>query len=165
MSEQPCALAGPAGPVGCIHFVESACDKGAIHATTLSDALEHNCRECNVAFGTARALASHNRTKHGVRAEQRFYCFSNGVCQQCGTNFNTRLRLMAHLCDSRRAKCWDAISSQPDKFHRLSDGACEKLDLKDRSECTKAYGEGKSHPTVIGSARTKAGKQVGFAKT
>ena len=150
--------------VGCIHFIESACDKGEAHASQLSNALEHKCHECNVAFGSPKALASHNRIKHGMRAEQRFFCSSDGICQQCDTNFKTRLRLFAHLCDTRRDKCWLAVKHHPEQFIKLSIDEYARLDLEDRSARTSAYAEGKTHPSPVGSASARLGKAIGFAR-
>eukprot|EP00973_Karenia_brevis_P023464 3230690-Karenia_brevis.AAC.1 len=66
----------------------------------------HTCMHCadEPAFATAKALASHMRAKHGKRNEIRKYVDS-AVCPVCKTDFKERLRCIAHLSDSRRARC------------------------------------------------------------
>ena len=56
-------------------------------------------------FKSLKALQSHQRVKHGIRSPMRFFASGSGVCPACHTNFRQRLRLLAHLCDSRRPIC------------------------------------------------------------
>ena len=86
--------------VACLFFVDSACDVRPAAA----DGMLHPfaCADCDARFLNARALASHTRRKHGVRVAQREYAHGSAICQVCLSSFGTRLRLLRHLCDSRR---------------------------------------------------------------
>ena len=67
----------------------------------------HVCTLCSAprpAFSSAKALASHQRTRHAVRNPMRAFADASAVCQCCGNYYGTRLRLLAHLSDSRRDK-------------------------------------------------------------
>eukprot|EP00959_Pyramimonas_sp_CCMP1952_P423052 8861964-Pyramimonas_sp.AAC.1 len=52
-------------------------------------------------------------------------------CPACGTDFAQRLRLIAHVSDSRRPKCRDWILS---RCPRLPDSEVAKLDEVDREQ-------------------------------
>ena len=57
------------------------------------------CPAPHPAFRSQKALCQHQRVAHGVKSEVRFYADSSGTCGSCGTCFQTRLRLLAHLSD------------------------------------------------------------------
>eukprot|EP00973_Karenia_brevis_P014898 2033769-Karenia_brevis.AAC.1 len=63
----------------------------------------HRCSVCANApvFKHAKALASHMRSKHGVRSDMNKYIGDTGVCPVCGTDFHNRVRLLAHVSDMR----------------------------------------------------------------
>ena len=71
----------------------------------------------------------HRRVMHGYRCAARVYAAADGVCIACGTKFGNRPRLIAHLSDPRRSKCfdWCAEFGSP-----LSGEVVESLDLEDR---------------------------------
>ena len=119
------------------------------------------CAECAARFLTARALASHARRKHGVRAAQREFAHGSGVCQVCLSSFGTRLRLLRHMCDSRRTRCWDAILADPAGFSKLEAEELVTLDLADRAHRREAQREGRSLPVSVGPARNAEGKVIG----
>ena len=152
--------------IACVYFVESSCDRGAEIVVGLEQARvrAHKCDVCGMTFCSTKALASHSRAKHDVRVAQRLFCDEHGECQVCGTQFRTRLRLLAHLCDSRRSRCWDAICTNTFKFKEMSHKRCAELDDCDRAARTSAYKEGRTHPLAVGAARTREGKLVGFAR-
>ena len=154
--------AGWSNAIGCMHFSQSVCDARVdrpAHVEAL--VLACKCDRCEAAFPTQRALMSHMRAKHKVRARQRFYAGADAVCVACGTAFHTRLRLLAHLCDRRRTKCWQAIMNQPDKFPPLPGTEVEALDDLDREARRLAWKAGHTHPVAVGSAVTSGGKRIG----
>ena len=48
--------------------------------------------------------------------------------------FPTRRRLLAHLCDSHRDKCWQQMSALSSRYLALSESTGGALDEKDRGE-------------------------------
>ena len=86
------------------------------------------CPRCTACFPTTRALAQHERIKHGVRSEWRLYVGTGCMCHCCKTVFSTRLRATAHLSDPRRnRKCrqyvLDGLATPvpPDELNALDD--------------------------------------------
>ena len=123
------------------------------------------CQQCPLphpAFASNKALMSHCRAKHGARNAIIEHIGDTGICPSCGTNFITRLRLIAHLSDSRRARCRVQVMSgsypkiPPDELERLNEADCEirKLALK----------SGHTHPIAAKSACTAAGKRIGHVR-
>ena len=148
-----------------VHYYGSCCDR-TVNRTPFVDAPpagahEHCCEECGLNFGTKKAMLTHMRRKHGVRCEQRFYIDADGKCQVCGTVFHSRLRCLAHLCDSRRTRCWDAISSQPSSYRRLPVSTVAALDVQDRELKRLAWRSGHTHVIASKSAVTAAGRRIG----
>ena len=91
-----------------------------------------SCPMCTACFPTARALAQHERIKHGVRSEWRLYGGADCMCQCCKTVFSTMLRAVAHLSDPRRnRKCrqyvMDVLANAvpPDELSAL--GAADRI--------------------------------------
>ena len=150
----------------CVTFVDSVfgceltrqCDQQASAHT------QYSCDECRSTFTNAKALAAHKRTKHGVRVEQRYYSNAQGECQVCKSQFVTHQRLLRHLCDGRRTKCWTAIQGDPQRFKRLSEREVACLDDQYRTGKASARKSGHSHELSVKPARTGAGKQVGHVK-
>ena len=71
----------------------------------------------------------------------------------------TRLRLLAHLSDSRRPRCRDELLSG---FHLpLSAEETAELDAKDTEAKREAARSGHSHVIAAGAARTRDGKLLG----
>ena len=62
---------------------------------------------CAAAFPSSKALAQHERVKHGLRDVVRCYV-SNGVCLVCRKDFGTRLRCLSHLKGRRNLVCQSA---------------------------------------------------------
>ena len=148
--------------VNCIFFVESVCDLGTpVLPPTSSPIASFKCDLCNCAFASDRALRSHRRAKHGTRVSQRLYCLADGTCQVCGTRYRSRLRLLAHLCDSRRTRCWEAICARPASYVKLSDSECSRLDSIDNDLRHEARRCGHSHAPAVGQAFASTGRAVG----
>jgi len=162
-------LASPkvwADAVSMLYFSESRLDQVAQPSAPIVAVVStFACDKCETAFASSRALQSHIRIKHKVRCLQRLYAGSSGVCSVCKTIFNTRLRLIAHLSDTRRDKCWCEIRAHPRKYKPLSAELVADLDEKDKVSRPDAQKQGKSHPTAVGSARTSGGKLVGHVRT
>ena len=95
----------------------------------------------------------------------RFYADVQGTCLVCKTCFNTRLRLLAHLDDSRRSRCRDAILRDGDTYRKLDVDRVAELDMKDREDRKTVKRQGHSHPIAVLSATTAAGKRIGFVQS
>jgi len=122
------------------------------------------CNMCESAFLNAKALLAHQRTKHQRRVEQRYYSNKEGVCQCCGTMFHTHARLLRHLTDRRRTRCWTSIQSDPANFTRLSEAEVQELDAWYRAQKALACRAGHSHVQSAKPAMTNAGKMVGHVR-
>ena len=125
---------------------------------------QYKCDTCSSMFSNAKALAAHKRAKHGVRVEQRYYSNVRGQCQVCKSEFGTHHRLLRHLCDTRRTRCWDAIQEDPQQFSRLSEHEVAELDEQYRAGKSAARKSGHSHELSVMPARTGAGKQIGHVR-
>ena len=150
--------------VNTMHFDDSICDTTPAPEPGLHRVRGHICTVCSAAFASARALLSHSRRKHGTRVPQREYAHADGRCPVCGTTFGSRTRLLRHLCDSRRDKCWTAIQAEPDSYPRLAAAALVALDLRDRTARRDAFRAGHSYPIAVGPARNAAGKLNGHVQ-
>ena len=99
------------------------------------------------------------RVKHNRVSPVKRYIGDTGVCPRCHTDFVSRVRLVRHLCDSRRATCRDWVLG----------GECapvpldvfQRLEARDRVIRREALHEGHTHPIAHGSARRPNGKRVG----
>ena len=112
-------------------------------------------------FKSLKALQSHQRVKHGIRSPMRFFASGSGVCPACHTNFRQRLRLLAHLCDSRRPICRDKCLDLRNEIEPISFIEVSRLDLADRAARTAAAKQGHSHAIAVGEAVRSDGKAVG----
>jgi hypothetical protein len=112
------------------------------------------------AFSTEKALSCHMRSKHGMRSPVKQYIDGTGICPVCGTNFLTRIRVIAHLSDVRRPKCRNVLlSGSRAPLPPSVQQALEELDRTTRREALQA---GHTHPIAYRSARTKDGKRIGY---
>jgi len=152
-----------AAAVNCVHFSDSAADT-AVAAGPGDDqfALAHGCPECGQRFPTARALGSHRRIKHRVLCEQRHFAPESGVCPACDTQFRSRLRLLAHLCDTRRTCCWDQVRGN--SRLRLAPTLVERLDRDANKARLAAHRSGHSHDLAVGAAIRADGRITGRAR-
>jgi transcription elongation factor Elf1 len=148
--------------ISVFHYDDSVCDHVALPGMVLLH--EFSCPSCPARFESSRAMLSHSRRKHGTRILQRAFAEANATCQSCGTQFDTRVRLIRHLCDTRRTRCWDAILESPASFRTLSGDALMALDRADTVSRRDAQRAGHSHPIAVGPARTAAGRIIGHAQ-
>ena len=144
--------------------VTSLAAPGEYQAPRESTHAGYTCDVCNRGYSNAKAALAHQRAKHGHRVEQRFYSNSVGLWQVCGTIFHTHARLLRHLTDKRRTKCWTAIRNGPNNYTRLSESQVEELDIWYREQKTLAWKAGHSHVLSIKPARTNVGKMVGHVQ-
>ena len=120
------------------------------------------CSDSRPAFPSHKALASHQRTSHGVRSPMRAFAEADGLCPICKTCFNSRLRLLAHLSDTRRPKCRDKLLSGT--VPPLSHKRIAVLDELDKVTRRNAQRLGQTHPVAIGSAVRANGKRIGHVQ-
>ena len=82
----------------------------------------------------------------------------------CKAQFQSRLRLIAHLSDTRvgRDKC--RLKVLNGSLRPLASSIVEHLDEIDRSARRDARRAGNSHPLAVGQARNVDGKAVGHVK-
>ena len=147
-----------------LHFPESRCDASRDNAHAPAQALNFKCSVCDECFLSSKALECHKRIRHKSRAPQRFYAPASGVCPVCQNVYNSRLRLLAHLCDRRRDRCWKTITVCPSNYTALSPTPVDELDVSDRCARREACKAGHSHSLAVGTARTAAGKSIGHVK-
>ena len=144
--------------LACVHFTQSRLDATRpVEGVALGSV---PCDVCGAMFADQRSMQSHRRSKHKIRAPQRFYADSDGMCCVCLINFQSRLRLIAHLSDTRRDKCWQRICSSRD-FPKLPDHKVDELDEIDRVARRNAQRQGRSHVKAVGSAITAEGRLIG----
>ena len=100
------------------------------------------------------------RSTHGVRNMYRMYVDHTGVCPVCHTNLHTRLRVIAHLSDTRRnLSCRTAIHAG--RVQELSSDAVSRLDALDTVQRREAQRQGLSGPRATMPARRKDGTVIG----
>ena len=139
-------------------FTESVLDRQAPDATAEpSRVLAFTCCDCSSMFASARALASHRRSKHGVRSEYRRYVPSS-VCPACGTFFSTRVRCLVHIGDHRRPTCAAWLLKHGTL---LPPATLDRLDEVDRVQRRDAQRQGLSGPRATLPARRKDGRVIG----
>ena len=112
-----------------------------------------SCSVCSANFESERALAMHMRFKHQSRSQVGRWCGGDCVCVVCGQGFSTRLRLIAHLTDSRvrfgRQPCHKFIH----RFPMLAAAEQERLDLIDRAARRAAQRKGCTQPKSVSAPK------------
>ena len=73
-------------------------------SATIANVTDFRCSSCEKSFATQKALNLHCRTVHKFRAPWASRIGSS-VCPACGKDFQSRVRCLNHLGDSRRPKC------------------------------------------------------------
>jgi len=154
--------------VSSIYYTSSCSD--IVHDSTSSastrDVHAHICMKCpedvngnRPSWSTSRALESHMRAKHKVLCEFRYYVDSSGRCPICHTDYKSRIRCLAHICDRRRPKCANEVKNG--NARRLPENTVLKLDEADREQRRLAQRQGRSHPIARTPATTCTGRVVG----
>ena len=115
----------------------------------------HVCSHCHAAFNSSRALSMHVRSKHKERTPLRFYLDGSGVCPVCRTAFDSPIRLLAHVSETRRRgkttiTCRARLMEG--SFPLISNEECGRLDEIDRKLRKAARKAGRSHPLVSAPA-------------
>ena len=146
-----------------LHFTGSVLDRVDLSPEVSPDFV---CIVCGEGFASHKSMAAHVRTKHrgheSARVPQRFYAFEGGECRICGTNFNSRFRLLRHLCDSRRTRCWDALRAS--SIEPIAEAEVSRLDDTDKVARREAKKSGHSHPIAKGAAIARDGRQIGYVR-
>jgi len=145
-----------------LFFYGSCCDR--IVDTSDVGVTQWRCGTCStgasrLCFSSAKALASHCRSKHGVKNPMRFYADASGKCPICSTSFQTRLRCLAHLSDSRRPRCRDKILSGD--LQPLALDEVRAMDASDRTARRMAWRSGHTHPLASAPAVKANGQLTG----
>jgi len=143
-----------AGYVKELFYVESIADDN-LSSTAPAPAATFVCAECNVAFVSAKALASHRRRKHNVFSSVKRFIGEDAKCPVCESVFPSRLRAIAHLSDKRRQKC----SARLGEFAPLCDSEVERLDEIDRGRRRQAYRDGLTQPKAAGYSKDALGRE------
>eukprot|EP00973_Karenia_brevis_P061236 8515083-Karenia_brevis.AAC.1 len=141
-----------------LHYTASCTDKEQVPGTPAS--LSFVCQMCNPACGFAseKGLAQHQRMKHGLRNMMRYY-ISGPVCPVCETDFQDRIRCLAHVSDCRRSKCRGELLSG--SFAMLDEDQVCQLDEIDARLRKEARRSGRTHHIAVEAARTVDGKITG----
>ena len=142
-------------------FIESVADPTEM-PKSVNDSL-FECRLCPHSqvswFSNSRALQMHQRRVHGVRSILRLFAGADNTCQACSTTFSTRLRLMAHMADSRRVRCREWLFAHG---VRISTEQCAQLDAVDLDQRRQANRAGHTQPLSIGPAVSRTGRTMGI---
>ena len=142
-----------------MHFMESSCDRLA-PSLPEGRALLFSCDACQSSFPSSEAMCSHRRAKHGHRLIVKDF-LDSATCPCCKTDFRQRLRLIAHVSDSRRPACRDWILQN---CTPLSESVISKLDKHDTVLRREAQRSGRSHHIATLPAKRTDGKIVGRAE-
>lgn len=114
--------------------------------------LEFVCRTCSAAFATGKARAQHERVKHKRRTYAEDFVGKEPVCPVCAKVFADRLRVVAHLSDTRvRAK-----HGRPSCTQLLLSGGYPKIQAEvleaerslNKAARTQARRQGHTRPVV-----------------
>ena len=132
---------------------ESVCDSRK-HPPDCLPAL-HICGQCQHSFESVRALRTHQRFAHKQRSSRKAYAGEDGKCQICSVVFSTRLRLIAHLTDTRRRGQRSPCGLQLHLCDPLSPAEVERLDLLDTESRRKARRAGLTQPRSQGMVINK----------
>ena len=146
-----------------ISYQDSVLDEGVsnINSTSCDLMSQHVCKMCipNCAFPTEKALNSHARSKHDVVSLIPKYIDGSGLCPACKSVFCSRIRVIAHLSDTRRPRCRDRVLAG--EFPAIADDVFVQLQSSDRETRKSALHEGHTHPIAVGSAQRADGNKVG----
>jgi len=127
--------------------------------------LNFQCQICAApqpAFATAKALAQHQRTKHKMRVNLRWYVDDSGVCPCCKNIYHTRIRVMAHLQNPKKPECKTHVLSG--FLNPLSASEVQRLDSLDAAAIRAARKQGHAYPKAACAATDANGKCIGCAR-
>ena len=110
-------------------------------------------------FSCLNGLLAHQRTLLGFRCPVRSFAGADGKCPICGTEFQARLRFLAHLSDSMRPKCRDACFQS--RAQPIPPGEVDRIDALDRAERTEARRSGHTHVLTCRPAKRAGGLLAG----
>ena len=144
-----------------VYFSNSCLDRNAMPCDDMTFVNIFACHVCahKPSFPTNKAYLQHMRKVHDFHDPITEYIDGSGICPVCHTHFRTRLRCLAHVCDTRRTKCRDAILVS--KISKVPPAELANLRSIDQSLRNKARRDGHSHPIAVGSACKASGKRIG----
>ena len=125
---------------------------------------QHVCQVCEHrhACNCSKALQSHCRVKHNVRASMREYAKRDWKLSVRANTYHTRPRRLSRRSDNRRTKCRDEIDSGERKHSKLSVDEIKRLDVLDSCLRTAARRERHTHPICRVPALSAEGKRFGY---
>ena len=133
----------------------------SIPASSHVRACQFVCAQCDgVAFETSKQLLAHQRAKHGLRNPIVYLVGDFSICPICGTDFRSRIRLIAHLSETRiRSKympsnCRHEFLARAPKT--LDPAVTERLNKIDRAARHVAVKQGRSHVIATIPAKLSA---------
>ena len=120
------------------------------------------CPDCTSQFPNEKALMQHRRKVHQYRDPRSLRIDGSGICPACQTNYRTRMRTLAHVCDRRNVRCGPWILHNvpvlsPEELSRLGD-----IDRAARNAARKA---GHSHAIAVGPAVKRNGRHIGYVRS
>ena len=144
-----------------IFDVHSVLDEQAPEEVPAAALATFVCNLCSPAkaFATEKACDSHCRSKHGMVSCIPKYINGSGICPACGTKFQSRIRVIAHLSDKRRPACRDRVLNG--EFPLLPEQLFVQLQEADRHTRKMALHDGHTHPIAQASAVKADGRRVG----
>jgi hypothetical protein len=124
--------------------------------------MTHVCDVCaaatggRVAFASAKALLSHQRSKHQMRNPLRVFLDASGVCPVCDGQYGTRTRALSHASEARcrgksKRTCRDELESGV--FEPLPQDVVDALDNEDRLARSAARALGHTQPLARAPAK------------
>ena len=147
--------------ISSIFFQDSILDKAPQSEIPVAVA-SFKCMHCEVFRPTRKAIEQHMRMKHGFKKPVKQFVDSSGICPICKTNFQQRLRVIAHLSDRRRPRCRERVLKG--ETPAVPEDVLADLERQDRELLRCAWREGSSHAIAVGSARTATGKRTGHVQ-
>ena len=123
-------------------------------------ALLFSCDTCNPSFASSKALCPHRRARHGHRLAIKDFLHS-ATCPCCKLDFRQRLRLIAHVSDSRRPKCRDCILQNCTPLPEATICMLGKQDTILRREAQRS---GRAHHIAVLPAKRADGKKIARAE-
>ena len=134
----------------------NAADDASAPPVCVHAALPSNmCSICSQCFGSSRALSMHMRTKHAQKSALRTYLDGSGRCPVCLTQFESRIRCLAHVSEKRfRGKAQESCRSKLEAggFLALPHALVSALDAANALLRRGARRHGRSAPLVAAPA-------------
>ena len=135
----------------CLNMTEILCYISQNRLCYLAQ-LAKGCGTCGVCFEGDRALRCHEQVAHKKGTTVKNWAPVSGTCCVCGIKFSTRLRLIAHLSDSRPKGGKPHCRASLGRYNAIDNGDVEGMDELDRQARRVARRVGRSQPRSAGPA-------------